>query len=168
MREENNSFLPSLTETVFILWGFRLFVRSAWMRFCRITPEMPHWLLCEYTTYNIYDIGVIISLIFPPDCTYTCNYFLLLVSVLWRIIVNCISPSLRLIAPCRWEEEEYVPVLSTWHGWTSCPVTWGHLSYWSEETRKMSSPSIASDTLAQDYIHSESEMTTKMIFWFWF
>lgn len=74
--EKCKQFFP-----VFLDWncihplGFRLFVRSAWMRFCRITPEMPHWLLCEYTKYNINNIGVVISLIFRPDCTYTNNYF---------------------------------------------------------------------------------------------
>lgn len=78
MRDENNSFLSSLAETVFILWGFRLFVRSAWMRFCRITPEMLHWLLCEYTTHSINHIGVVISLIFRPDCT--------------SIIIFCLRP----------------------------------------------------------------------------
>lgn len=151
MRDENNYFLSSLTETVFILWGLDS------------SSDPPEWgsagLLqrcrtdcCVSPQHSINNIGVVISLIFRPDSTYTIIIFCLrpvTCECFVTIIVNGLSPLLWLIAPCRWEEEEYVPVLSTWHGWTSCPVTSGHLSCWSEETRKMSSPSIASDAYSR-------------------
>lgn len=55
----------------------------------------------------------------------------------------CCDSVCFLTAPCRWGGEECVPVLSTWGGWTSCHVIWDLQSWWSEETRKTSSPSTA-------------------------
>lgn len=76
-----------------------------------------------------------------------------------------------LTALCRWGGEGCVPALSTWGGWTSCHVTWGLQSCWSEETRKTCSLSTASEMSPCDQcwpVHTELELRIKswVIFYF--
>lgn len=73
-------------ETVFPPLEFSLFVRSVWTRFCKTTPGMLHWLLCEYANQTMLSkwlIPAITSFIFQTERACSCNYFVSLTVLLW-------------------------------------------------------------------------------------